>query len=399
MRRAVPRLPAAIWALGGVSLLMDVSSEMIHSLLPVFLVTGLGASIVTVGFIEGAAEAMASITKLFSGWISDHMGRRKPLTVLGYAISAASKPFFPLASSALTVLAARLTDRLGKGVREAPRDALLAELTPAGASGAAFGLRQSLDTLGAVGGPLLAVALMALFSGDVRRVFAWAVAPAVLAVVLMIFGVREPDKTAANNRVRPVLRWSMARDLGPAVWWIIALSAAFSLARFSEAFLLLRGRSLHVALGDIPWIMVLMNLVYALTAAPAGRLSDRIGRRSLLAGGMAVLILADAALAFAPNLAVLGVGVALWGLHLGLTQGLLASLVADAAPPRLRGGAFGVFYLVTGLVLLAGGVAAGALWGALGPRAVFLIGGALALGALLMLVLTSRPRSAAASGD
>jgi len=389
--RAVPR---GVWAIGFVSMFMDISSEMIHSLLPVFLVGTLGASMMAVGLIEGVAEATASITKLFSGWISDRLGRRKLLAVLGYGLGALSKPVFPLAASPLHVLAARFADRIGKGVRGAPRDALVADITEPGGRGAAFGLRQALDTVGAFLGPLVAIALMAVLAGDIRAVFAWAVIPAAIAVLLMIFGVQEPQRSHAPARARVPIRWTEVRDMGRPYWSVVAVGVVFTLARFSEAFLVLRAQGAGLRPALIPLVLIVMNLVYAAVAAPAGSLSDRMNRRLLLAIGLGLLILADLALAFLPSIGGVLFGVALWGAHMGVTQGLLSALVADAAPDRLRGTAFGVFNLATGLTLLVASALAGVLWSRLGAPATFLGGVvfcAVALGGLLLL----RPRRAA----
>lgn len=389
--RAVPR---GVWAIGFVSMFMDISSEMIHSLLPVFLVGTLGASMMAVGVIEGVAEATASITKLFSGWISDRLGRRKLLAVLGYGLGALSKPVFPLAASPLQVLAARFADRIGKGVRGAPRDALVADITEPGARGAAFGLRQALDTVGAFLGPLVAIALMSLLAGDIRAVFAWAVIPAAIAVLLMIFGVKEPQRPHAPARARVPIRWTEVRDMGRPYWSVVAIGVVFTLARFSEAFLVLRAQGAGLRPALIPLVLIVMNLVYAAVAAPAGSLSDRMNRRLLLAIGLLLLILADLALAFLSSIGGVLFGVALWGAHMGVTQGLLSALVADAAPGRLRGTAFGLFNLATGLTLLVASALAGVLWSRLGAPATFLAGVVFCVVALAGLLLL-RPRRAA----
>lgn len=387
--RAVPR---TVWALGLVSLFMDASSEIIHSLLPVFLVTGLGASVALVGLIEGVSEATASITKVFSGWISDRLGRRKLLVLIGYGLAALTKPVFPLAATPYEVLAARFADRIGKGIRGAPRDALIADVTTEGARGAAYGLRQSLDTVGAVIGPLLAMGLMVLLAGDIRSVLAWAVLPAAVAVLLVLFGVEEPRGAARADcaSARPPIRWSDLRGLGRPFWTIAALGSVFTLARFSEAFLILRAQGGGLPVVLVPLVLVIMNLVYAFVAAPAGSLSDRIGPRGLLIAGLVALVLADLALALSGGLAGVLTGVALWGLHMGLTQGLLSTLVADAAPPPLRATAFGLFNLAIGLSLLVASGLAGLLWSAIGPQATFLAGAAFALVTMLGLALVPR---------
>jgi MFS family permease len=371
--------------LGLVSLFMDVSSEMIHALLPLYLVTVLGTSTLTVGIIEGIAEATTSFTKIFSGALSDYLGKRKLLAALGYGLAAVTKPAFPLASSVGWLVAARFVDRVGKGIRGAPRDALIADLTPEGSRGNAFGLRQSLDTIGAVLGPLLAIVCMAALANNFTAVFWIAVIPAFVSVAIIVFGVREPERPPGLRIVRaPLARDELAR-LGSAYWVIVGVAAIFTLARFSEAFLLLRAQSVGLPLAIVPAVMVVMSVVYTLSAWPAGVLSDQIGRYGLLTAGFAILILADLVLAFAGNVTGVMVGAALWGLHMGLTQGLLAALVADTAPEELRGTAFGVFSLVSGVATLVASVVAGALWDIAGPSGTFLAGAAFTAIALMAL--------------
>ncbi|OGB28490.1 MAG: MFS transporter [Burkholderiales bacterium RIFCSPHIGHO2_02_FULL_66_10] len=395
-RVSAPRLPTAIWVLGFVSLLMDISSEMVHSLLPLFMVGTLGASALVVGLIEGLAEATALIVKVFSGVLSDWWGKRKWLAVFGYALGALTKPLFALAPGIGTVLTARLLDRLGKGVRGAPRDALVADIAPPDMRGAAFGLRQSLDTVGAFLGPLLAVGLMLLWANDFRAVFWVAVVPGLLAVALLMLGVREPDRPAGQRRGNPIRRENLRR-LGSAYWWVVGLGAVFTLARFSEAFLVLRAAQSGVPVALVPLVMVAMNLVYAASAYPFGRLSDRMDHRTLLALGLAVLIAADlvliaADLVLAANAhwTTLLAGVVLWGLHMGMTQGLLATMVADTAPADLRGTAFGFFNLVSGVALLLSSAIAGLLWDQLGASFTFYAGAAFSGLALLGLALRRR---------
>ncbi len=363
-----------MWAIGFVSMFMDISSEMIHSLLPIFLVGTLGASVALVGLIEGVAEASASITKVFSGWLSDRLGKRKLLAVIGYSMGALSKPIFPLTVAPVEVLGARLVDRIGKGIRGAPRDALVADITEPGARGAAYGLRQTLDTIGAFLGPLIAIGLMMRLAGDIRAVFAWAVVPAVIAVLLLILGVDEPKRSDAHKAARPPIRWAEVRDMGRPFWSVVAIGVVFTLARFSEAFLVLRAQGVGLSATLIPLVLIVMNVVYAAVAAPAGSLSDRMDRRLLLAAGLGVLILADVVLALSTSIGGVLVGVALWGAHMGMTQGLLSALVADAAPDRLRGTAFGLFNLATGVTLLAASALAGGLWSQLGAPATFFAG-------------------------
>lgn len=386
LRRGLGAVPRTVWALGIVSLFMDASSELVHSLLPVFLVTALGASALSVGLIEGVAEATANITKVFSGALSDYLGRRKALTVIGYGLAAATKPLFPLADSVALVFTARFIDRIGKGIRGAPRDALIADVTPAHARGAAYGLRQSLDTVGAVAGPLLAIAFMLLLEDDIRTVLWIALVPAGIAVAVLVYGVREPPRTDNARAARQPIRAAHLRRLGSDYWWLLAIAGVLAMARFSEAFLILRAGDVGLAIAFVPVVMVVMNVVYALSAYPAGRLSDAVGRRGLLACGVALLIAGDVVLALAPDFQVVMGGVVLWGLHMGLTQGIFAAMVADMAPEALRGTAFGIFNLAGGAALLLASALAGWLWDAHGPAATFAAGAvfaALALAGLL----------------
>lgn len=385
-----PKLPAAIWVLGFVSLLMDVSSEMIHSLLPLFMVGTLGASAFTVGLIEGAAEATALIVKVFSGVLSDWLGRRKGLALLGYGLGALTKPVFALSSSLGWIMAARLTDRVGKGIRGAPRDALVADLAPPGLRGAAFGLRQSLDSVGGVLGPLLAVGLMLLWANDFRAVFWVAVIPGALAVALLAFGIQEPARSTQPVRQNPISRANL-RQLSPAYWWVVGIGGIFTLARFSEAFLVLRAQQSGMALALIPLVMVAMNLVYAALAYPFGKLSDRVSHSKMLALGLLVLLAADLVLASSTHWLVLLVGVALWGGHMAMTQGLLAAMVADSAPEHLRGTAFGLFNLVSGVAMLLASAAAGLLWDQAGAAATFYAGAGICGLTLLGLLMRPRP--------
>jgi MFS family permease len=385
---APPRIPGGVWVLGGVSLLMDVSSEMIHALLPLFLVTTLGAGALAVGIVEGLAESTALVVKIFSGVLSDRLGRRKGLAVAGYALGALTKPLFALAPSTAVVLGARLLDRVGKGVRGAPRDALVADLVPPEVRGAAFGLRQSLDTVGAFLGPLLATGLMLLWADDFRRVFWVAVIPGALAVALLQLGLREPVHRGEGRRTNPLRRESLRR-LGSPFWWVVGIGAVFTLARFSEAFLVLRARQGGVPLALVPLVMVAMNVAYALSAYPFGRLSDRVDHRRLLALGLVVLVVADLVLARAGGWGVVLAGVALWGVHMGITQGLLATMVAATAPADLRGTAFGIFNLVSGLAMLVASVLAGLLWERMGPASTFQVGAGFCV--LALALLTWRP--------
>jgi MFS family permease len=378
--------------LGLVSMFMDLSSEMIHALLPIYLVTVLGASALTVGFIEGVAEAAANITKIFSGALSDWLGKRKLLAAIGYGLAAFTKPIFPLANSVSWIVAARFIDRIGKGIRGAPRDALVADIAPPDLRGASFGLRQSLDTIGAFLGPLVAIVLMTLTADNFQLVFWIAVIPAFAAFGLMAFGVEEPARRVAEETT-PGLRMVNITRLSPAFWMVVAVATVLTLARFSEAFLILRSQNVGLPIAFVPIVMVLMNAVYALSAYPAGMLSDRLGRTGVLTIGIVFLIVADLILALGPTVPLVMLGVVFWGLHMGFTQGLLATLVADTAPADLRGTAFGFFNLAGGLAMLVASIIAGALWDTYGPAATFLAGAAFTALALTgFMIMQTRPR-------
>jgi MFS family permease len=390
---SVRALPAGIWVLGFVSLFMDISSEMIHSLLPVYLVSVLGVSITTVGVIEGIAEATAAITKVFSGAISDHFGSRKFLAVLGYGLAAITKPMFPLASSIGWVVAARFIDRVGKGIRGAPRDALVADIAPRELRGAAYGFRQSLDSVGAFLGPLTAVVLMVSLANNIRNVLWVAVVPAFIAVGLLVVGIQEPAAGSSAPGVPRPRIWTGITRLPENCWRVILLGSVFTLARFSEAFLVLRAQDVGLSLGYVPLVLIVMNLIYTLAAYPAGVASDHFSPRVLLGLGLVMLVTADLILASAVSPLLVFVGTALWGLHMGFTQGLFAKLVADTAPPKLRGTAFGAFNLIGGGALLLASTLAGALWGRFGAPATFLAGAGFALLALLGLLVSRRSRA------
>lgn len=386
------KIPSGVWVLGFVSLLMDVSSEMIHSLLPLFLVGTLGASAFTVGIIEGLAESTALIVKVFSGALSDYLGRRKGLALFGYALGAFTKPLFAIAPVAGVVLTARLLDRVGKGIRGAPRDALVADMTPPEQCGAAFGLRQALDTVGAFLGPLLAVGLMLLWSNDFRAVFWVAVIPGLLAVLLLLFGVHEPRRHVGEQRTNPIRRENLVR-LNGGYWWVVGVGAVFSLARFSEAFLVLRAQQSGIPIAWVPLVMVAMNVVYSATAYPFGKLSDRMSHRTLLAVGLGVLMVADLVLASNDDWLTVLVGVLIWGIHMGMTQGLLATMVADTAPSDLRGTAFGFFNLVSGLAMLIASALAGLLWDMWGADYTFYAGALIGSIALIVLLIGASGKS------
>ena len=380
--------------LGFVSMLMDISSEMIHSLLPLFMVGTLGASAASVGLIEGLAESTALIVKVFSGALSDYLGKRKGLALFGYALGALTKPLFAIAPSLGVVLTARLLDRVGKGIRGAPRDALVADIAPAAVRGAAFGLRQSLDTVGAFLGPLLAVGLMLLWANDFRAVFWVAVVPGSMAVALLLFGVHEPERHIGEKRRNPINLENLKR-LGGGYWWVVGIGAVFTLARFSEAFLVLRAQQSGIPLAFVPLVMVAMNLIYAAGAYPFGQLSDRMSHKKLLAIGLVVLIAADLVLAIDHHWTTVLAGVALWGIHMGMTQGLLATMVADNAPADLLGTAYGFFNLVSGIAMLVASVLAGMLWDHAGPAFTFYAGAGFC--AVAMVALLKRPPPATAA--
>jgi MFS family permease len=383
-------IPRTVWALGFVSLFMDLSSELVHALLPIYLVTTMGMSVTALGTLEGAAEATSMIVKIFSGALSDWLGRRKGLLLFGYGLAALTKPLFPLASTPALVATARLLDRVGKGIRGAPRDALVADIAPPEIRGACFGLRQSMDTIGAFAGPLLAIALMLAFSDQIRTVLWFAAIPAFVAVAVILVGVREPEHEAAPGRFRSPLHWKSLRAFSGRYWYIVGVGATFTLARFSEAFLVLRAQQTGLDFAWIPGVMVVMSLAYSLSAYPVGVLSDRWDRRALLACGLALLIAADLLLGAGVSMMTLFAGVAIWGLHMGFTQGILAAMVADAAPPALRGTAFGVFNLASGICMLLASAIAGWIWDHEGASATFFTGAALAVAPLVMCVLAPR---------
>ena len=385
-RSTLRRLPRGIWALGFVSLWMDISSEMIHALLPVYLVTYMGASMVTVGFIEGLAEAIAAITKVFSGALSDWLGKRKFLAVIGYGLAAATKPIFPLAPTIGWLIGARFIDRVGKGIRGAPRDALIADISPADLRGASFGMRQALDTVGAFLGPVIAVVLMWMTADNIPLVFWFAVIPGGVAVLLLVTLVPEPGRPADLPTVKSPLSLHELKRLGGAFWWVVGVASVFTLARFSETFLILKAHAEGAPTGLIPLVLVVMNIFYAFAAYPAGVLSDNGTRLRVLAFGMGLLILADLVFVLVPGLAGVFIGLAIWGVHMGFTQGVFSSLVADTAPVELRGTAFGMLNLMTGVMILLASVIAGVLWDKVGPQGTFLAGAALATLALFGLI-------------
>ena len=381
------KLPKGIWVLGFVSMFMDTSSELVHSILPIFMATTLGASMVTIGIIEGVAEAAAAIIKVFSGVLSDYFQKRKLLAVVGYGLAALTKPVFPLATSIEWVFGARFVDRIGKGIRGSPRDALVAEIAPAQLRGAAYGLRQALDSAGAFVGPLLAVVFMIWLANDIKAVLWVAVLPAFIAVFMLIVGVREPESAPHTAPYRNLPLFYNVRRLRLRYWLVVALGAVFILARFSEAFLILRAHDVGMAVGYVPVIMVVMNVVYSLFAYPAGAAADRFSAITLLLWGLGILIAADIALAIAKSPGSALLGAAFWGLHMALTQGLLSKLVADTAPDDLLGTAFGIFNLVSGGALLLASIIAGSVWSTFGAPATFIAGATFAALAATGLLL------------
>jgi MFS family permease len=389
LKKSTVPIPRTIWALGFVSLFMDLSSELIHSLLPIFLVSSLGASALTVGLIEGIAEATAHIVKVFSGAISDFFGRRKILLLLGYGLAALSKPLFPLADSVVTVFTARFLDRIGKGIRGAPRDALIADIAPVKIRGACFGLRQSMDTVGAFLGPLLAILFLFLLNNNIILVLWVAVVPSVIAVLLIVIGVQEPAGIVKTHRFHSPLKWSVLKQFSAQFWWVVFIGALFTLARFSEAFLVLRAQQMDLSITWIPLVMVVMSVTYAFSAYPAGIMSDGMSKKWLLAIGLLLLILADLTLARATSITLLMLGVALWGLHMGFSQGILATMVAETMPQDLKGTAYGLFNFITGLMMLFASLIAGWLWVNFGSEFTFYCGAVFSF--LALIILTIKP--------
>ena len=380
------QIPRGIWVLGFISMLMDISSEMIHSLLPLFMMTSLGASALTIGLIEGFAESTALIVKVFSGVLSDYIGKRKGLVVFGYSLGAFTKPLFAIASTLGLVLAARFLDRVGKGIRGAPRDAMVADIAPLSLRGASFGLRQSMDTVGAFMGPLLAVVLMLVFSDNYRTVFWVAVIPGFLAVALLLFGISEPTHHRTLVRLNPISLINLKR-LGIPYWWVVGIGFLFALARFSEAFLVLRAQQGGIPVALVPLVMVLMNVIYALAAYPFGALSDKVSHTKLLVLGLVFLFIADGVLSLNNDWITVVIGVAIWGLHMGITQGLFATMIADTAPPDLRGTAYGFFNLMSGIALLIASGIAGLLWDEFGAAFAFYASALFSVIALFVLII------------
>ena len=386
------KLPRTVWILGIVSLLMDLSSEIYHALLPAFLTITLGLPVAAMGALDGAAEATANIAKLGSGALSDRQRRRKPWILLGYGMAALSKPLFPLASGVIPVLGARFVDRIGKGIRGAPRDAMIADETPPELRGRAFGLRQSMDTVGAFLAPLAAIGLMIWFRNDIRAVFWVAVVPAFLSFLFAWSMLRE---VGAKAPLQAKLKWAGFRALDPAVKRLIGVGFLFGLARFSESFLILKGIDAGIAPSWSPMVLALFNLAYLLLAYPAGILSDRMSPRTLLLVGIGLLVAADLMLGKGVSLWTVGVGVILWGGHMAFTQGIFSRMIADAAGEDRRAISFGAFFFVSGIAALLSSLGAGLIWDRQGPEAAFMAGAVLAAIAGAMLALLPDQRRAA----
>ena len=380
-----PRLPRNVWTLGFVSLLMDLSSEIYHSLLPAFITIVLGLPATAVGAIDGVAEVTANFAKLASGRLSDRSLKRKPWVVAGYGLAALSKPLFPLATSAPAVMIARFADRVGKGIRGSPRDAMIADETPPEIRGQAFGLRQALDTAGALLAPLAAVGLMALFMSNIRMVFWVATIPAACSFLLAWLVLREPQQQNAPLKRSPF--FAGFRELNRPTRRLLAVGFLFMLARFSEAFLILKGIEVGLSEALSPLTLALFNLAYVVLAYPAGALSDRTSPKAILAAGMLALIAGNLILAWSGSYAGLIIGVSLWGAHMALTQGIFSRMIADSAPEHLRATSFGAFWFVSGIASLLASLAAGLLWDRDGSSATFIASAVVAIVAMAMLSL------------
>jgi len=386
------KIPKSIWALGFVSMFMDVSTEMIHSLLPIYLVSILGVSAIAVGMIEGIAESTSLLIRIFSGTLSDYLGKRKLIATIGYGIAAATKPLFAIATSLNVIMAARFVDRLGKGIRGAPRDALIGDLSPLSIRGACFGLRQSLDNVGAIAGPLIAILLMWLFANNIKAVFWAATIPAFVSFFIILVVVKEPKKEHHYNQEeqKPFNIKDVAK-LHSSFWWVIVIAVVISFARMSEAFLVLKAQDAGFELMYIPLVLVIMNLIYASTSYPAGKLSDKIDRMHLLSLGTLILLISDLLLAYATTHIHTMLGVALWGLHMGVTQGIFAALIVDKTPAHLYGTAFGIFNFLCGLAILFGNIIAGWIWSVHGAQLTFLFSSSL-VGLMFLIILINEYR-------
>lgn len=386
------KLPKQIWALGFVSLLMDISSESIQGVLPIYLISSMGATATTLGLFEGVTEAMALVVKVFSGSLSDWMKKRKPLVIAGYFMGAISKPLFALANSVSMIFFIRLFDRIGKGVRGAPRDALMADIVPNNLRGQAFGLRQSLDTIGAFIGPILAMIVLSISNNDFSLLFWIAAIPGFLAVGVLFFGVHEKER---SESIRPMsrLQFSDLKNFKKDYWLVVLLGCIFQLSRFSEAFLILKGKELGLPIESSPLVFIVMNIVYALTAYPIGNLSDKIGRSFFLIMGFIILIVADVLLATTSSIYLTFIGIALWGLHMGFSQGVLSAMVADTCPPQYKGTAYAFYNLFSAVALMLASTIAGSLWDNFGSQMTFFTGAGLAMVSLLLYIFLRSPRA------
>lgn len=366
---------------------MDLSSEIYHALLPAFITLILGLPATALGAIDGVAEATASFAKLFSGRLSDRSLKRKQWVMAGYGLAALSKPLFPLATSAPALLAARFADRVGKGVRGSPRDAMIADETPPEIRGRAFGLRQALDTAGALLAPLVAIGLMAWLASDIRAVFWIAVIPAGISFLLAWLALREPETHLGPIKQSPFFHGF--RELDSRTKRLLQVGFLFTLARFSESFLILKGIGIGLSEAMSPLTLAIFNLAYVALAYPAGAMSDRMRPANLLALGMLALIAGNLVLAGTGGFTGLVIGTTLWGAHMALTQGIFSRMIADSAPDHLRATSFGAFWFVTGIGSLLASLGAGWMWDRQGSSATFITSAIVAGVALAMLSLLS----------
>nr|WP_200892490.1 MFS transporter [Aliterella atlantica] len=385
----LPPLPRQVWVLGWVSLLMDIGSKMIQSVLPLFLVSMLGASLVTVGAIEGIAEVTAAGLKVGSGLISDRGGQhRKWSAVLGYGFSALMIPLYPIATSPGWILAARMGDRMGKGIRVAPRNALVADATPEHQRGAAYGLRYTLDTIGALLGPIVATILLAVSRQNTRLVFWAAMIPAFLAVGLLIWGIQAPPFAQPSSKSKASgLRWQSLQQLGVNYWHLVVVVCLFNLGNSSDAFLLLKAKDVGISFTAVPLVLTAIHAGSAVSAYPAGWLSDRLSRRNVFLVGLGLFALTYGGLAIARQPWQVWLLLGLYGLYQGITQGVLLAMVAATITPMSRGTAFSFLSLVAGFSLLLASLLAGWLWQQIGSWAAFGLGSASAIAAILYFIV------------
>ena len=390
-----------VYALAAVSFFTDVSSEMIYPLLPVFLSTVLGANAGFIGAIEGAAESVAALLKLVSGWWSDRVQRRKPLVVAGYTLASAMRPLIAIAQSATQVLLIRVSDRVGKGIRNSPRDALIADSVDPAVRGRAFGFRSAADNAGALLGPLIAFAVLTIWHVSIRTVFWLAVVPGTAAVIVAVFGIRE----VRHRGPTPIQSASLEGTMGRRFWTFLVIIFVFTLGNSTDAFLLLRARQLGVSVAFAPILWALLNGVKSVLNVPGGVLSDRIGRRPMLIAGWSAYALVYFLFARATQSWHAWALFAAYGVYFGLTEGTQLALVADFAPLRRRGAAYGWYYLAIGVGALPASLVFGAIWDRFGSPVAFMMGASLALIAAIGLAVlnssappadyTSRPSAAA----